>query len=215
MKKIAIVGAGGHGQEVFCLWRERVVSEEGDFEFIGFFDDNPAKKSNKYGNVVGNIERLNSIGYAVGVAIAVGNKDYVKNIKSRIKNPNIFYPNIIHPSVAFLDRSNVEIGMGNILSVDCIVSCNTKIGDFNLLNNRVVIGHDVSLGNFNILNPNVMISGSVTIRDENFFGFNSAVLQGRRIGSNNTLSAGSILLRHIGDGQTYFGVPAKKMTLEK
>jgi hypothetical protein len=56
MKKIAVIGAGGFGQEVFCLWKESLQAQGIPFEFLGFFDDNPAIQHNDYGKVIGTIE---------------------------------------------------------------------------------------------------------------------------------------------------------------
>ncbi|NHW58844.1 serine acetyltransferase, partial [Escherichia coli] len=72
MKKIAIIGAGGFGQEVFCIWKDLLITQQQTFEFIGFFDDDTLVKSNAYGKVLGKVEGLNNIDYSIEVAIAVG-----------------------------------------------------------------------------------------------------------------------------------------------
>lgn len=212
MKKIAIIGAGGFGQEVLSIWRDQLLADSEPFEFLGFFDDSGVKK-NKLGDVVGTVESINDIDFPMGVAIAVGNGAHIKSIYARISNSKLIFPNIIHPTAKFLFRETSEIGLGNILSLDTIVSCNCTIGNFNIFNTRTTLGHDVNLGSFNVLSPNVQISGSVNIGNGNFFGFNSGIIQKKKIGDNNMLGAGSILLRNIGDNNTYFGSPATKMKI--
>ncbi|WP_017494973.1 acetyltransferase [Flavobacterium sp. WG21] len=213
MKRIAIIGAGGFGQEVYCIWRDMLLSDAEEYEFIGFFDDNFNIKANRFGKVIGGINDLNEIEYELNVAIAIGNPNVIKNIKENIKNPLVKFPNVIHPSVKFLDRSSVLLGKGNIFSLEALISCNVTVGDFNIFNTRATLGHDVSVGQFNVFSPNVQISGNVKMEDCNFFGFNCGVIQGRKIGDNNIIGAGAILLRSIRDTGTYIGVPAIKMKL--
>jgi acetyltransferase-like isoleucine patch superfamily enzyme len=53
----------------------------------------------------------------------------------------------------------------------------------------------------------------VNIGNANFFGLNSAVLQGLEIGSGVRLGAGSVLMKNaLSANCLYFGNPARKMT---
>lgn len=213
MRKIAIIGAGGFGQEVYCIWRDMLLSNNISYEFIGFYDDNQSLEKNCYGKIIGSINDLNNINYELDVAIAIGNPKTLSFVKNKINNNFINFPNIIHPSVDFIDQNTTILGKGNILSLDVILSCNCKIGDFNIFNTRVTLGHDDIVGDFNVFSPNVQISGNVCIENENFLGFNCGVIQGKKIGNNNVIGAGAILLRNIKDDGTYIGVPAVKMKL--
>ncbi|WP_418894063.1 serine acetyltransferase [Limibacterium fermenti] len=213
MKQIAIIGAGGFGQEVYCIWRDVLQSQGVDYKFIGFFDDDPTIKENIYAKVMGNVEDLNNLKYPTEVGIAVGNVLHIKDIRKRISNEKVSFPNIIHPSVVFLDKTTTALGIGNIFSVGVIISCNVNVGSFNIFNTRSTLGHDDKVGDFNVFSPNVQISGNVTIENQNFFGFNSGVIQGKKIGNLNTLGAGAILLRTIKDSGTFIGVPAKKFNM--
>ncbi len=207
VKKIAIIGAGGFGQEVYYLWRDMLSVAQESFEFVGFFDDNEDILISS-----GKIEELNAIDFSLEVAIAIGNTKHIHLVKNRLCNDHLKFPNIIHPSAQFLDRGSVLLGEGNIFAMNSMVSCNVEIGSFNIFNTRVTLGHDVVLGNFNVLSPNVQLSGGVIVGDENFFGFNSGVIQQKKIGNRNTIGAGAILLRHIKDEGTYLGNPAIKVT---
>lgn len=213
MKKIAIVGAGGFGQEVFCIWRDMLDSQKIKYEFLGFFDDNETVTENCFGKILGNVEALNKIDFDLEVAVAIGNPKVLELVKAKINNSFIKFPNIIHPSVVFLDHETTILGQGNILSLDVIFSCNCKVGDFNIFNTRVTLGHDDTIGNFNVFSPNVQISGNVLIENENILGFNCGIIQGKKIGNRNVIGAGAILLRTIKDEGTYIGVPAVKMKL--
>ena len=58
VKKIAIIGAGGFGQEVYYLWRDMLSVAQESFEFVGFFDDNEDILISS-----GKIEELNAIDF--------------------------------------------------------------------------------------------------------------------------------------------------------
>lgn len=211
-KKIAIYGAGGLGREVAGGINRINNNTDEQWELVGFFDDNIpiGTKVSHYGEVLGGIDHLNSFGEHLALAIAVGTPDTRKQIRDRIVNKNIYYPNLIAPSFRVLDPLTFSIGQGNIIQDSCSVTCNVNVGDFNVLNGSNVLGHDVVLGDFNVLMPGVRLSGSVGVGECNLFGVDSVVLQKIKVGNNVTLGAGSVLMTKPKDGNTYLGVPAKK-----
>jgi len=208
MKKIAIYGAGGFGREVACLIH-KINKKSSEWEFIGFFDDGiDIGSKNEYGVVLGGIDEVNSYPEELAVVIAIASPKIVEKIVGNITSSKIYYPNIISPDVTFLDKDNVSVGKGNIISFGCIISCNVTIGDFNIFNWAITIGHDVSIMNFNAFMPDVKISGEVKIGNKNFFGVNSTVLQQIHIGNETVIGASSLVLRKTKDGMTYVGNPA-------
>lgn len=212
MKDIAIFGAGGFGREVACLIR--LINEshpEPIWNFVGFFDDGLLiGTNNEYGQVLGGIAELNIWKNPLDIVIAVGNPQIIQKIVEGIDNPNIFFPNVIAPSVVFLDENNFNIGKGNVICSNCLISCNVKIGNFNIFNGFIPIGHDTTIGNYNVIMPSCNISGGVTIGNCNFMGLRSAVLQYIKIGNNVRIGTGSVLMRNAKDGYLYIGIPAQK-----
>lgn len=212
MKDIAIYGAGGFGREVACLLR-RINSEVGQqWNLIGFFDDGtPVGSKNEYGEVLGNINTLNTWDKPLSVVFAIGSPKAVSMLHSKITNININYPNIIAPDTLFLDKENVRMGIGNVFCSRCLVSCNIEIGNFNTFNGYITLGHDAVIGNYNSIMPAVKISGGVRIGEGNFIGVNSVILQYKSIGNDTTIGAGAVVLRNTKDGNTYVGNPATKV----
>ena len=193
MRDIAIYGAGGFGREIACLIKE-INGVEPTWNLIGFFDDGKEFGcQTEYGNVLGGIKELNKYCRKLSVAIAIGNPVVVSQLSSSICNPLVEFPNLISPSVSFLDRANFSIGYGNLVCSHCWISCN------------------VYIGNFNSFMPAVRISGEVTIGECNFFGVSSVVLQQITIGRNTIIGANSLVIRKTKDGETYVGSPAVKV----
>ena len=214
MKDIAIYGAGGFGREIACLIR--LINEKSPrWNVIGFFDDDPTLKGkqNEYGKVLGGRDELNAWDQPLDVVVAIGSPAVLKKVVEGISNLNINFPNLIAPTVSFLDKDNVRLGKGNIICSNCLISCNVTIGDFNIFNGFVPIGHDTEIGNYNVVMPSVNISGGVKMGDENFLGVQSVVLQYVKMGNLVRLGANSVMMRNAKDGQLYMGNPAVKMKL--
>lgn len=208
---IAIYGAGGFGKEVACLIR-RINANGGDWNLIGFFDDTKPEGTavSRYGQVLGGMEKLLQVDEPLAVAIAINDNKAVRRIRESIDNPCITFPNLIDPSLFWVDCEAVTMGEGNIIQNHCMISCDVTIGSFNLINDHVVIGHDNVIGDFNGLMPGAHLSGGVTIGDNNLLGAASVVLQGKTIGNGVTLGANSVLMTAPRDNSTYLGVPASK-----
>ena len=209
--KIAIYGAGGFGKEVACLIR-RINADGNDWSLIGFFDDTkPAGTAvSTYGKVLGGMVELLQVDEPLAVAIAINDNRAVSRIRKSITNPLITFPNLIDPSVFWVDKETVKMGEGNIIQNHCMISCDVTIGNFNLINDHVVIGHDNVIGDFNGLMPGMHLSGGITIGNNNLLGAACVVLQGMTIGNGVTLGANSVLMTAPRDNNTYLGVPAKK-----
>lgn len=208
---IAIYGAGGFGKEVACLIK-RINTNGGDWNLIGFFDDTKPTGTliSSYGQVLGGMAALDQVNESLAIAIAINDNKAVRRIRENIRNPKISFPNLIDPSLFYVDEQTVLMGEGNIIQNHCMISCDVTLGNFNLINDHVVVGHDNRIGDFNGLMPAAHLSGSVTIGDNNLLGVASVVLQGMTIGNGVTLGANSVLMTQPRDNSTYLGVPAKR-----
>lgn len=215
MKDIAIFGAGGFGREVACLIKQiNETQVNHQWNLIGFFDDNNSLKDkmiSHFAPCLGGIVELNNWQKPISIVIAVGSPNAVATIVRKINNPNVDFPNMIHPSFSVNDIDTFQIGKGNIIQGGCAVTCDVSLGNFNVLNGSIVMGHDVKIGNYNCFMPAVRVSGEVHIGNCNFFGVGSIILQQLRIGNNIRLGAGSVLITKPKDGKLYMGNPAKKI----
>lgn len=214
MKDIVICGAGGFAEEVTLLIR-RINDITPTWNFLGYIDKDNKNKGQllQYGAILGDISYVNNLKKPISVALAIGKSDIIKRIMGEITNKDIDFPNLIDPSVLFLDKGSVKIGIGNIICANSVISCNVKIGDNNVINIGTGIGHESIIGNYNVIMPNVNISGGVKIGNENMLGVKSTVLQYLKIGNQVKLGANSLLMKNTKDGMLYLGTPAKKMEL--
>lgn len=214
MKDIAIFGAGGFGKEVACLLR-LINRNNPTWNLIGFFDDNQSLWDTElgYGKVLGGMDTLNKWKTPLSLIIAIGVPQTMKIVVEKIFNPIIDFPNIVAPSVIFLDEETIKMGKGNVICSSCLISCNVTLGDFNILNGFIPVGHDTVIGNYNVIMPSTNISGGVNIGEKNFFGVKSTILQYVKIGNDVRVGAGSVVMRNTKDGGLYMGNPATKVKL--
>lgn len=201
---------GGLGREIACMIAEiNAVSPQ--WNFVGFFDDGAPESMtpSTHGKLLGNIDTLNNWSTDLCVMLCFGSPRIIEIVRNKITNPHISFPNLIHPRFHVSDTETFKIGEGNIITMDCGVSCNITIGDFNLLNGSIAFGHDVNIENFNVFMPGTRISGEVHIGNRNLFGAMSFVKQQLSVPDDITLSPLSALLTKPKSGCLYMGNPAK------
>jgi sugar O-acyltransferase (sialic acid O-acetyltransferase NeuD family) len=204
MKKVIIVGSGGHGAELDDYIRYGIKSRKGEaLEIVGYLDDNP-DNYHRYkfsAPLLGSIkdhEIRSDCSYIIGIA----NLTYRRKIVESFLEKGAEFISYIHPE-SFVSES-ATIGMGAIISYHCNIGPNAKIGNFTLVNARASISHDSKVGDYNFIGPNVCLSGFTTVGDENLFGINSATIPKIEIGSRNKIAAGMTLDKNVEDGSTVF-----------
>lgn len=213
MKDIAIYGAGGFGKEIVSMINNKINAVNPEWNVIGFFDDGVKEGTqiSHFGKVLGNIETLNAWVTPLCVVMAIGSPKILKLIVEKITNPNIEFPNIIHPNCDYADIESVKIGKGNVIAKNVTISCDVTIGDFNQFNSLSALAHDVIVGSYNVFMPLTRVSGETIIGDLNFFGINTIILQQMKIGNETRVGANSVIMTKTKDGCLYMGNPATRV----
>ena len=207
MKDIYIIGASGFGREVAWL-----IEELDEFNVIGFVDDNKEIQDKKINDipVVGGISFLIDQKEETNVVIAIGNPTIRYKIYEQLKeNKNIKFPNIIAKDVR-LSNTN-EMGMGNIICTQSILTVNITLGNFNHINLDCTVGHDVILHDFITVYPSVNISGNVEVGNYSELGTGTKIIQGKSVTENVIIGAGSVVIKDLIEKGTYVGSPVRKV----
>lgn len=215
MKKLVIVGAGGFGREV--MWQLTKESVQGKYyDILGYVDDDYKLEGKIIDNypVIGNIEWLKNYPDEIAAVICIGNSCIRKNIYERIvENSKIEFPSIITEDVKYSDT--VTFGKGCIICLSNILTVNIKLGDFVISNLDCTIGHDVVIDDFVTLYPSVNVSGNVHIGMCSEIGTGSNIIQGKDIGKNVIVGAGSVVVKDIPEFCTAVGTPARPIKFHK
>lgn len=214
MEDIVIIGAGGFGREVQWLIerineREEEKTGERKFNIKGYIDDGVKTGTIVDGyKVIGTVDYLREYGSVLSVVCAIGNSKIRKRVINKIRDKqNLVFPNLIDPSVKRSGR--IEMGEGNIICADCILTVDISISDFCILNLDCTVGHDARLGSYVTLYPSVNVSGAVSIGRCTEIGTGSSIIQGISVGDAVIIGAGSVVIRDCPDECTAVGVPCK------
>lgn len=210
MKNLIIVGAGEFGLEVFG-WLEHAQGYNTKWRFKGFIDYN-ADALNQIPFC--NFPVLNNENdYAIDVddifVCSIANTKVKAKVVAVITGRGGIFTNVIHHSVIFF--KNINLGIGAIISPNCVISNNCKIGNHVALNLACTIGHDVEIGDFCQISSQCDLTGHVKLGDSVFIGSSSCIIPKVKVGSNVIIGAGSVVIKNIKDDQSVFGNPAKNI----
>ena len=205
LKKIVIIGAGGHGKDV--LWTIMDINKiSSRFDIIGFLDDD--KKL--HGKTINRVPVLGGMNWLsnknkMGCIIAVGDGKIREKIVKKLKNVNVYFPSIIHPSVIMSDF--VTIGKGTIIHAGVMIPPDSEIGNFVFINLRSQIGHDCKIKDFVSIMAGVNVTGETIIENGAYLGSGVTVADKIKIGEWSIIGIGSAIGKDVKTYSLYLGNP--------
>ncbi|OEU70972.1 MAG: transferase [Desulfovibrio sp. S3730MH75] len=209
MKKIIIMGAGGHGQVV----ADALLLMDGAVP-VAFLDENPAVIGKEILGipVPGGNSSLSDIEHD-GVVIALGNNGLRKRIFAELTEAGETLFTIIHPSAVI--SPSVKVGAGCMILAGAVINTGAEIKDNTIINTNSTIEHHNVIGPHSHIAPGSTLGGEVTVGEESMVGIGATVLPRVKIGNNAMLGAGSTANRRIADGVTAAGMPARKLKIQR
>lgn len=109
----------------------------------------------------------------------------------------------------------VEVGNGVEIGANTCIDRgtlgNTVIGDGTKIDNLVQIGHNARVGRHCLVISHAMLGGSCEIGDYAWISPGAGILQKVQIGEKATIGFGTIVLKNVPPGETWVGVPARKV----
>jgi sugar O-acyltransferase (sialic acid O-acetyltransferase NeuD family) len=191
MKKIILIGGGGHCKSVID-----VIEQEKKYKIHGIVDKPKFLGSKVLGyKVIGSDLDLEYLAQEYkNAVITVGQ---IKSPLVRIKLFNLArkagfkFPSIISPR-AYVSKHS-SIGIGTIIMHDVVVNSNVSIGNNCIINTKSLIEHDCEISDHCHISTCATINGSVKIRSKCFIGSNATIRDGITIKENNFVKAHSLV----------------------
>ena len=192
MKKILLIGGGGHCKSVID-----VIEQEERFEIAGIVDKPKLLGSKVLGYpIIGNDSDLSNLVKKYQYAlITVGQ---IRSPSLRVKLFNLaneagfVLPSIISPN-AYVSQ-HTSIGNGVVIMHNALVNANAVIGDNCIINSKVLIEHDCQIFDHCHISTNATINGGVVVESGCFVGSGSITKESITIQKNSFIKAGSLVV---------------------
>ncbi|EKT4565348.1 acetyltransferase [Pseudomonas putida] len=203
MKRLAILGASGHGKVVadaaaLCGWSH-----------IDFFDDAWPERTvcGVWPVVGGSAQLLGAVSAYEGVIVAIGNNAVRRTKQQLLEKGGAIMATIIHPAAVVSEH--VRLGAGSVVFATAVINPFCEIGDGAILNTGCSVDHDCCLGAFVHVSPGARLAGQVHVGDASWIGIGASVRQLISIGAYVTVGAGAAVVAPVADSLTVVGVPAR------
>ena len=203
MKRLAILGADGHGKVI------AEIALSSGWDSVEFYDDAfPDKESINNFAIQGGLDRLleNSDSYD-GFHVAIGDNRTRLKILNQFIDLGLSCPNIISPSSVV--SQSASLGSGISIMANVVVNTKTKVSDGVILNTSCSVDHDCNISAGVHISPGVNLAGDISIGTCSWVGIGSSIIQGKVIGHDTIIGAGSVVISDIPNNVTAVGIPSK------
>jgi len=207
VKKLIIIGFGGHG---------KVVAEAAslliNYNDILFLDSNYPNCSDE--RVVGHSDNFkNYIQPNVEFIVAIGDCSIRLFFSNEINACGGKLAIIVHPKAILSNKCS--LGAGTFVGPLAVVNSGAKIGSSCIINTGAIVEHDCELGDGVHLSPNASIAGNVNIKNQSWIGIGATVINNISIGESVIIGAGAVVLKNVADSLVVVGNPARKIKQNK
>jgi sugar O-acyltransferase (sialic acid O-acetyltransferase NeuD family) len=199
MRRILIVGAGGHGKVV-----ADVVRLGGAFEIAAFADEKATQRDGDLHLGVrvlagdGALARARELG--VGWAIvAFGDCKARLGCYERLRAHGFEIGSAVHPRAVV--ASDVAVGAGTVVGAGAVVNPAARVGDAVIVNTNAVVEHDCVLDDGVHVDAGAVVGGGTRIGRATWVGMGATIMKGLRVGAHAHIAPGAVVTRDVPDGE--------------
>ncbi|MBC7452064.1 MAG: acetyltransferase [Cytophagales bacterium] len=209
MKKIVLIGAGGHCKS--CI---DVIDSQNEWSIYGILDAHVPAGSVVLGHtVLGGDEMIASLiqdGYSFLITIGqIKTADLRETIFNKIKAASGRFATVVS-AYAIVSRYSV-IGEGSIIMHGAVVNADALIGENCIINTCAIIEHDAKVGKHSHVSTNAVLNGGVNIGTHCFIGSGSVLVHGIAVCDHVIVGANATVTKSIENASTYVGSPAQSL----
>lgn len=199
MKKLAIIGASGHGKVVADIARKN-----GYKEIIFLDDDENIHECGGY-PVVGKSSDAATID--ADVIVGIGSTRIRKRIQESIPDEKLTV--IVHPDAVVAE--DVTIGAGTVVMAGAVINPGARIGDGCIVNTCSSVDHDCEIGEYVHISVGSHLCGTVSVGEGTWIGAGATVINNVSICTDCMIGAGAVVVKDITESGTYVGIPAERV----
>ena len=205
MRRLAIIGASGHGKVVAD------AAERAGWDAITFFDDGIAAGTPVGARAVeGTTADLIARGREfTGAVVAVGVNAVRLAVQARLVSARLPIATIVHPGA--IVSASASIGAGSVVFAGAVVNAEARLGAACIVNTAASVDHECRLADGVHVCPGAHLGGDVEVGEGTQIGIGAVVRQCVRIGAGVTVGAGAAVVGDVADGLTVVGVPARPL----
>lgn len=203
MKKINLIGSGGHCRSLIPIIRQNGI------KINGIYDDSYSTENIE---VILGIPLKGKVDEVLksdsSVVLSVGN-NIEREILFNKFNDLIFNNTIVADSVII--GKNVKLGIANQIFHQVFINTEVKIGSNNIINSKALIEHECMIGNHCHIAIGAILGGRVKIGNQCFIGAGAVIKDKINICDNVIIGAGGVVINDILQPGTYVGNPVRKI----
>lgn len=203
MRKLAIIGASGHGKVVADIARKNGYKE------IVFLDDDESIHECGGYPVIGKSSEAGTID--ADVIIGIGNAGVRKQIQESIPDEKMV--TLIHPDAVVAE--DVAIGAGSVVMAGAVINPEVRIGKGCIINTCSSVDHDCVVGDYVHIAVGSHLCGTVSVGCGTWIGAGATVSNNISICPDCMIGAGAVVVNDIQESGTYVGVPARRINMEQ
>jgi sugar O-acyltransferase (sialic acid O-acetyltransferase NeuD family) len=209
MKRIAIIGASGHG---------KVTADAAllsGWDDVAFFDDIlPENESVGAWKVKGKSNMLLSDNTSFDeVIVAIGDNAVRLEMQQVLENKGIPIATIIHPASSV--STYTQIGAGSVVFAGAVINAYARVGRCCIVNTGSSIDHDCVVADGVHISPGAHLGGGTYVGKTTWIGIGAVVRQSITIGERVMVGAGAAVVNDIEPGLIVAGIPAREIIKKK
>ncbi len=209
MKRLALLGASGHGKVVAD------AALASGWEAVEFFDDAwPQRQKNGPWPIAGDSARLLvRLQEFQGVIVSIGDCAVRWDKHRALQAAGAPLVTVVHPT-AVVSRHAV-LGIGTVVMACAVVNVDAVVGQAGIINTGATVDHDCRLGDAVHICPGAHLSGNVRVGHGSWVGVGAAVKHGMTLGERVMVGAGAVVVQAVAENLTVVGNPAASLGLHK
>ena len=188
MKKIILIGGGGHCKSVID-----VIEQEGQFEIAGIVEKYIGESQSVLGYpLIGVDDELHKLRqeytYALVTVGHVKSNSVRVKLFQKLKELGFIIPTIISP-LAYVSQ-HAKVGQGSVVMHHALINAGALVGQNCIINSKALIEHDVIVEDNCHVSTGAILNGGAILGADSFYGSNVTCKEASEI--QGFIKAGSV-----------------------